>query len=199
MLLWIAYSYFTSRVSEPSFKVVKQSNGYTIRKYEDYIVAKVKVNGPYEKSMNEGFRILAGYIFGANTSKASIKMTAPVVEENKSESISMTAPVIEENSSNEERIVSFVMPKQYTLATLPFPNDQRIKFEQIPSHYAAVLTYSWYNTDQRVKEKKAELLNLLSQDAIPALSVPQGARFNPPWTIPFMLRNEVMVKIDYKE
>ena len=80
VLIWIAYGYFSSRVKEPKFGVTEKKDGYEIREYAPYIEARVKVAGEYREAMTTGFRILAGYIFGGNTQKQSIAMTAPVTE-----------------------------------------------------------------------------------------------------------------------
>jgi hypothetical protein len=194
VLIWVAYGYFSSRVKEPKFTVIEKKAGYEIREYAPYIEARVKVTGEYREAMTSGFRILAGYIFGGNTSKQSIAMTAPVMEQ-KSESIAMTAPVSETVLADNSRVVSFVMPEEYTLATLPTPNDKRIEIVEVPKHQSAVLRYSGYNNAEKVVEMKAKLLEYLKQDNIAVGGVPRGAGYNPPWTPPFMNRNEILVDI----
>jgi hypothetical protein len=193
LIVWTLYGYFGSRAKEPKFTVLEKKNGYEIRKYNSYIEAQTIVTGSYREAMTSGFRILAGYIFGGNTKKQSISMTAPVLEQ-KSESISMTAPVLETAIDNNSRILSFIMPEGYTLDTLPTPNDTRIKLVKVPSHTTAVLRYSGYNNAKKVDEMKAKLLGYLKRDDI-AAGLPRGAGYNPPWTPPFMMRNEILVDI----
>ena len=198
LLIWMAISFFTSRVSEPTYKLIKKADGFEIRKYDSYILAKVDVQGNYKEATNEGFRILAGYIFGGNQRKLSIKMTAPVVESNANEKIAMTAPVLETNSTSTTlRTISFVMPQQYNLNSLPIPNNESIKFEEVPARHVAVLSYSWYTNEARVNKKKEQLLEMLKKQNIEVLARPQNARYNPPWTVPFMIRNEILVDIQY--
>ena len=198
LLIWMAISFFTSRVSEPTYKLIKKADGFEIRKYDSYILAKVDVKGNYKEATNEGFRILAGYIFGGNQRKLSIKMTAPVVESNASEKIAMTAPVLETNSTSTTlRTISFVMPQQYNLNSLPIPNNESIKFEEVPARHVAVLSYSWYTNEARVNKKKEQLLEMLKKQNIEVLAQPQNARYNPPWTVPFMIRNEILVDMLY--
>jgi len=194
VFVWIAYGYFSSRVKEPKFTVLEKKVGYEIREYAPYIEARVKVTGSYREAQNNGFRILAGYIFGGNTTKTSIAMTAPVVEQ-KSESIAMTAPVVEALTDTGERVVSFVMPDGYTLATLPTPNDKRIEIVEVPAHKSTVLRYTWNTTAERVEQKKSELLSYIKRDGLVSIGVLRSARYNPPWTPPFMMRNEVLVDI----
>jgi effector-binding domain-containing protein len=195
VLIWVVYGYFSSRVKEPKFSVIEKKAGYEIREYTPYIEAQVKVTGEYREAMSSGFRILASYIFGGNTSKQSIAMTAPVTEQQKSESIAMTAPVSETVLVDNARVVSFVMPEEYTLETLPTPNDKRIEIVEVPSHKSAVLLYSGYNNAGKVAEMKAKLLEYLKRDNVVVVGVPRSAGYNPPWTPPFMNRNEILVGI----
>ena len=194
LLVWIAFGYFSSRVKEPKFSVIAKKDGYEIREYAPYIEARVKVIGEYRDALGAGFNILAGYIFGGNTSKQSIAMTAPVSEQ-RSEPIAMTAPVSETALPGNDRVISFVMPEEYTLATLPTPNDKRIEIVEVPKHQSAVLRYSGYNRAGTVAEKKAKLLEYLKRDGVVVVGVPRGAGYNPPWTPPFMNRNEILVDI----
>jgi effector-binding domain-containing protein len=205
VLAWIAYGYFSSRVKEPKFTVQQakepkfalrqQKNDYEIREYAPYIEARVRVSGTYREAETAGFRILAEYIFGGNTSKQSIAMTAPVSEQ-KSEAIAMTAPVSETVTDNNERVVSFVMPEEYTRATLPTPNDKRIEIVEVPAHTSAVLRYSGYSNAENVEHMKAKLLECMKRDGLAVVNPARSARYNPPWTPPFMMRNEVLVDIN---
>ncbi|MBA3733428.1 heme-binding protein [Patescibacteria group bacterium] len=199
LFIWIVYGYFSSRVKEPKFSVVSKKSGYEIREYAPYIEARVKVSGEYREAMSSGFRILAGYIFGGNTGKKSIAMTAPVSEqksEKNPESIAMTAPVSEMVLADNSRVVSFVMPEEYTLATVPTPNEKRIEIVEVPSHRSAVLRYSGYNNAEKVADMKTKLLEYLKRDNVAVVGMPRGAGYNPPWTPPFMMRNEILVDIN---
>jgi hypothetical protein len=200
LLIWIIVSYFSSRVAEPAYTVVEKKGGYEIRLYASYIEARFEAQGEYVKAQNAGFRILAGYIFGGNTTKTSVAMTAPVIETPAvSQSIAMTAPVVESESpsGNASRVISFIMPAEYTLATLPKPNDSRIQLVEVPAHTTAVLRYSWYTNGERVANMKAKLLEYLRRDGVHVVGSPRGAQYNPPWTAPFMRRNEILVDIEH--
>lgn len=145
-------------------------NGYEIREYPAHIVAQTVIQGSYKQSLNSGFGILAGYIFGKNTKKESIAMTAPVVAQKKyssktSENISMTAPVIA-RTEGETQIISFGMPRSYTLETLPTPNDPRIKIVMIPAKKYAVMNFSWYRSETKIKSMQKKLLSALTRDGI---------------------------------
>jgi len=198
-LAWIAFGYFASRVKEPAYTIFAKKDGYEIREYGFYIEARVTVSGDYREAMSAGFRILAGYIFGGNTSKQEIAMTSPVMQqkgnEEASESISMTAPVLQRKLANNSRVVSFVMPEKYTLETLPVPNDSRIELVTIPAHRSAVVRYSGFNTQEKVAEHTSKLQANLERDGIVAEGEPRSAGYNPPTTPPFMKRNEIIIDI----
>jgi len=195
IILWSLWGYFSSRVENTQYSVIESKKEYEVRLYPSHIVAQTTVKGSYKEALNEGFRIVAGYIFGGNTKKESIAMTAPVVEKKPvSESIAMTAPVMA-NIEGESHTIAFGMPKNYTLETLPTPNDQRVKIETVNEKKMAAIRFSWMRTDARVQSKKQELLDALKKDNVLVIGEPQYAGYNAPWTPPWMMRNEVLVEV----
>ncbi len=131
VFLWSLWGYFSSRVENTQYSVLESKTGYEVRLYPEHIVAQTTVKGSYKEALNKGLSIVAGYIFGGNTKRESIAMTAPVVEKKSaSESIAMTAPVMA-NIEGESHTIAFGMPKSYTLETLPTPDDPRVKIESV--------------------------------------------------------------------
>ena len=195
IFLWSLWGYFSSRVEQAEYKVIKKMSGYEIREYPAHIVAQTTVKGKYEEALSEGFRIIAGYIFGNNSKKQSIAMTAPVIEQGTgSEKISMTAPVLA-TTQGESHVISFGMPRSYTLQTLPEPGDLRIKIVQLPAKKFAAVRFSWLRTSDRIEKEETKLLKLLFLDNVEVLGSPIYAGYNAPWTPPWMIRNEIMVEI----
>lgn len=196
-LVWIAYGYFSVRgVEEPVYKVLEKKNGYEVRAYEPYVVATVEVGGNQNQALNKGFTVLADYIFGNNTSKQKLAMTTPV-KEAASEKIAMTAPVLEQaGNTTAPHEISFVMPATSTLETLPKPNNPAVKLLQIPARKVAVLKYTWLTPESRVENKKKQLQELLKKDGVTTLGTPEAAFYNPPFTPPFMRRNEILIPIN---
>ena len=187
---------------EPKFESLRKEENIEIRRYVPVIVAETTVDGDMDSASNQGFQRIAGYIFGQNE---RIAMTAPVVAEAQSnaEKIAMTAPVSIEpqnaegsNMAGAQRWrIHFVMPSQYTLATLPKPLNPQVQLREIPAKTFAALTYSGINTENKVQEKTEQLLNWLKSQKIETLGKPQLARYNPPWTLPFLRRNEILQEI----
>jgi len=211
LIIWTVASYLFERsVATPTYTVIAQKAGYEVRQYEPYITAQVEVTGTYTEALNEGFRVLADYIFGNNTKQTSIAMTTPVTEStSESEKLAMTAPVlvqdneklsmtapVTEHGDEKSRIISFVMPLDYTLDTLPLPNNDRVTLVPQEARTVAVLRFSWYRGDARVAKKKQELLSLLQRDGIVAKNTPEYAGYNAPFTAPWLNRNEVMVEVE---
>ncbi len=195
VIVWSVWGYFGSNVEQARYTILKKADGYEVREYAPHIVAQTTVSGSYQESLNQGFRIIAGYIFGGNSRKESVAMTAPVTTQQKtSESIAMTAPVVT-RTEGELRVVSFVMPSTYTLATLPVPNDARVKLVEVPAQKFAVLGFSWLRSEARVASMQTSLQASLTKDSVETVGSMQFAGYNAPWTPPWMTRNEVMIEI----
>ena len=134
--------------------------GIEIRHYGPRLAAETAVSGTESAARSKGFQRLAGYIFGGNTSKASIDMTAPVAQ---SKSIDMTAPVSQTRTGNDQFRIRFFMPANYTLETLPRPNDQAIEIVTVPSETIAVLRYSGSTGADAVHASEATLMRAVTR------------------------------------
>jgi hypothetical protein len=200
LIVWALGSYLAVRsLEEPSYTVIERKNGYEVRQYDPYIVAETVVNSSeYNRDLNQGFRAVAGYIFGDNTAAEKISMTTPVLEQpgDRSEKIAMTVPVLEDQSDNATRTVAFVLPSKYSLATLPTPNNDQVTLREVDGRKIAALRFTWYGTPDRVAAKKAQLLEKLQRDGLTAISEPQAAFYNPPLSMPLVLRNEILIEIE---
>jgi DNA gyrase inhibitor GyrI len=196
---WMAAGYLPVRnIETPKYEVLSAHKGYEIRQYQSHIVAEVKVMGTYKESANQGFRKIADYIFGNNTASGSIAMTAPVLHEKQaaSEKIAMTAPVLHgKTGETGSYTVAFVMPSSYTLETLPKPNNPDVTVRVVPPKKYAALRFRGYAPEGKVARKMEGMLALLKQDNITPVGSPSVAQYNPPWTPPFMRRNEILVEV----
>lgn len=187
---------FAMAIEEPKYAVIEKSGAFELRAYSPKIVAETLVSGSMDKASSAGFKLIANYIFGNNTSRTGgnekISMTAPVTMEPKSEKISMTAPVSMEQTSGQWR-VQFVMPSQHTLDTLPKPNNPAVVLRVVPTSNYAVIRFSGFTGEDKTATKTADLMAWLDSKGIAPIGQPELARYNPPWTLPFLRRNEVMV------
>jgi hypothetical protein len=182
-------------VEEPAFETVLQDGAYEIRDYPALVVAEVTVTGEQKEAASKGFRLLAGYIFGGNRRKQSIAMTAPVAQEPASEKVAMTAPVTQTQTAG-EWVVRFTMPNIYSLETLPEPNDARVRLCVTPPARFAVIRFSGLAQPDDVAAKTAELSVWMQHRHLRRAGPASLAQYNPPWTLWFMRRNEVMIPIE---
>jgi SOUL heme-binding protein len=184
-------------IEEPKYIVLEKAPPFEVRSYAPMILAQTQVDGDLDEASSQGFRLVAAYIFGQNQVSQKIAMTAPVaVEEqvNKSAKIAMTVPVNIEESAG-QWIVSFVMPSEYTMETLPKPLNPKVQLIQMPAIKRAVITFSGFYNEQKVADKTLELEEWIKTKNLQATGVPKFARYNPPWTLPFMRRNEIMIDL----
>lgn len=180
---------------EPKFRSVLREGDFELREYPALVVAEVSVGGDRDEAANAGFRLLAGYIFGGNTRRERLPMTAPVVQsKSASESIPMTAPVIQ-IADKGRWTVQFVMPATQTLDTLPVPNDKRVLLRELPATRFAVVRFSGLAGQDDVVKQTAVLREFIARHQLQVAGSVALARYNPPWTLWFMRRNEVMIPV----
>ncbi len=182
-------------IEKAKYTVLEKEDDFEIRQYEPQIVAETYVEGELEDVGDEGFRRLYGYISGDNTRKESISMTAPVGQEAKSEKIAMTAPVGQEKKDNRWRI-TFMMPAEYAMDTLPEPTDSRVKLVEDPGRLMAAVRYSGTWSVEGFEENKALLEDYIQKRGLTRAGEPIWARYDPPFMPWFLRRNEVLIPIE---
>jgi hypothetical protein len=182
-------------IEKVQYSVLEKEGDFEIRRYPSYLVAETMVDADFKDAANVAFRRLFNYISGNNRNKESIAMTAPVNQQPDSEKIAMTAP-INQQASEGQYSVSFVMPSKYTLQTLPEPMDPAVVIREIPAHKAAVIRYSGTWSQKRYEAKKTSLEAFIKRKGLVAKEAPIWARYNPPFELWFLRRNEVLIPIE---
>ncbi len=183
----------TSHVEEPSFTLAQTIAELEIRDYAPTIVAEVDVPGDALGSRFSGFYPLADYIFAKDRGGAEIAMTAPVTQAPR-EKIAMTAPVTQQGDADGWRI-AFTMPASYSMATLPQPANPNVRLEEQPARRMAVIRFSGTADDAVMRRQSERLLAAVSRAGLQAVGAPVFAFYDPPWTLAFFRRNEVMVEV----
>ncbi|PPD46553.1 MAG: SOUL heme-binding protein [Methylocystis sp.] len=190
-----------SDVEHARYSVVASAGPIEIRDYAPQIVAETTVAGERDAAINEGFRRLAGYIFGDNAPKQKIAMTAPVEQEKgariEGAKISMTAPVGQTREGDQWK-VRFTMPAEHTLDTLPHPKNPAVKLSHTPGKRMAAIRFSGVAGDNDLAEHEAKLVAHLKAQGLSPKGEAHYAFYDPPWTLPWNRRNEVMVEIPRK-
>ncbi len=194
LLLLSLFATVANAIEEPKYTVVRHYAGFEVREYAPYVVAEVLVPGPAAQAGNQGFRILAGYIFGKNHGERRIAMTAPVIQTPGPTKIAMTAPVMQ-TAAQGEFLVQFTMPRQYTLNTLPEPVDPRVTLRQVPGGRFAVIRYSGTWSERNYRQHLEELRRDVTAAGLRTTGNPIYARYNPPFVPWFMRRNEIWLKL----
>ena len=185
---------------EPKYEVVSKDGDFEVRQYASMVIAETFVAGSQDDASSRGFKAIAGYIFGDNKragqNAEKIAMTAPVSieKQNASQKIDMTAPVVLEKQDERWR-VHFVMPSQYKLADLPKPNNSAVALREIPGRKVAVVRFTGFVGEDKVATQTAALRDWLSARGMAGVAATQLARYDPPWTLPFMRRNEILIEI----
>lgn len=159
-------------LEEPEYEVLLRKDDIEFRRYEPYIVAEVTARGD-----NQAFRILAGYIFGDNVEQEKMKMTAPV--------------------ERRDRDHAFVMESKYSMDSLPTPNDQRIRLRERPARVVAVREFSGRWSERSFAKQEQALLDGLAKIGVETTGAPELARYNSPFTLWFLRRNEIIVPVNW--
>jgi hypothetical protein len=180
---------------EPNYQVLNDYGHIQIRHYPVLVVAQTEVNEDYKNSSSQGFQRLAGYIFGGNQKQQKLAMIAPVIQEQEAETLSMTAPVIQQKSGP-VWLMAFVLPAGYSISSAPVPLDPAVLIKEISNKKVAVIRYSGSLSEQGIEEKSEALKKWLTQQGYRAISPSRSAAYDPPWTLPFLRRNEVHIDIE---
>jgi hypothetical protein len=165
-------------IEEPVYQVEKawEAEQIEIRAYAPRVMAVTDI----AEDSDGGFRVLAGYIFGGNAEEQKIAMTSPV-----------------QQSMGGEKDMAFIMPAEYALEDLPKPEDQRVSFREAPAYTAAVIQFSGWASVEKADENWQQLRRFLIAEGIDITGEPTLNQYNPPWTLPFMRRNEIIVPVAF--
>lgn len=168
-----------SNVEQPVYNVVKSKGNIELRDYAPMVVAEVEVSGERKPAIKKGFKILSDYIFGTNSTNTRLAMTAPVIQE----------------PYQDKWMVRFVMPKKYALESLPKPTTQDVALHALPARRFATICFSGLVDDQKITERSQELQDYVLSEKLTAIGPAMIAFYNPPWTLPFLRRNEIMIEV----
>lgn len=164
-------------IEEPNWALVDTLDEVELRDYEPTIRAVTRLD--HAGQSTSGFQRLAGFIFGGNETGEKIAMTAPV----------------EETLDSDQPVMAFTMPANYSMEDLPAPEDDSVELQTMPGRTMAAIRFSGWATGGKVNRKTEALLQTLAQHGIETIGEPSLNQYNPPWTPPFLRRNEIMVEV----
>lgn len=177
------------------YEIVEKEGRFDVRQYDDYWVIRAEADGSYEESRDQAFRKLFAYISGKNRQEEKISMTGPVLQQEKGEKIAMTGPVLQQKSETGWSM-EFVLPSKYNDSGPPEPLDAEVSVVKVKGFKAAALSYSGSLGEDKYRDKVEELLAEVKSRGLNMSGEPFSAGYDPPWTIPFLRRNEVLVRIE---
>ena len=170
-------------IETPDYKLVKKYKNFEIRDYEKMIVAHTMIKRTFKESTNTGFRRIANYIFGGNDQSMEIAMTAPVLTKF---STGLNSNIFE---------VSFVMPKEHNIKSLPSPNLETVLVSERELGRVAVFKFGGWATENRTKYYIDQLINSLKKERIDSVGDIMVAQYNSPWVVPPFRKNEIIISI----
>ena len=193
---------------EPAYEVLKNEGACELRQYDDLVIATTTVDGTFQQASDEGFRRLAGYIFGHNHSHRNFSMTAPVLQTSESKKLQMTTPVLQQphkqGSSDGQKqglsdgwTMSFVLPRSEKFTAAPHPDDDRVKLRPVASQCWAALRYNGKQDEKQMRLMARELTEWISSlRGVRATGEIRWAQYDAPFAIPFLRRNEVQIRVE---
>ena len=196
VLTWVFCS-IVMAIEEPKYSIVETDDKFELRAYAPMIIAEVSVQGSLKSASNQGFRLIADYIFGnniaSNGEKQKVAMTAPVTVQAQPKLLNVTQ---QGGAQEQEWKVHFVMPSEYSMSALPKPNNPKVELKEVSQRYYASLRFAGLTGEKKVTRKIKELQEWMATKNLTAKGQPELARYNPPWTLPFARRNEVLIEVE---
>jgi hypothetical protein len=184
---------------EPAYTTEQVTSRVAIRHYGPRVAAQTTVTADQVAARSDGFRRLAGYIFGGNQAREKIAMTAPVAQQDgaaRGEKIPMTAPVSESATGKGEWLIRFFMPAGKPIHSLPQPDDREVQLVDVPAETVAVRRFSGSTSSRAVARETAQLRQTLKETGFEAIGVPAAWFYDPPWTLPLLRRNEIAIPVE---
>ncbi len=194
---------------EPGYRVVVEDGDFQVREYDGYAVAEAVIPRSFNSASRIGFGWLVRYISGANEGSRKIEMTAPVELKPRGEKIKMTAPVVlspteDSQAGSASRLagedisswsMAFVLPEGYTKETAPKPTNPMVKIRDVAPRKVATVRFGGLLRDRAAEEQRRKLVAWLDERGLEHEGDWRLAGYNPPWTIPQLRRNEVLVSL----
>ena len=168
-----------SKTPEPKFRIIKKETNIETRRYETLTIAEIHLSGTQSDSLTQGFRILAGYIFGGNKSQQKIAMTAPVVH-------------YQDPEDQAKWITRFFLPENFSIENSPTPKDTRVEIKTLEQQTCVAIKFKGFSSHKNFYKHEQELKSYCEKEQLTIDTNPLWAYYNPPWTLPFLKRNEVI-------
>ena len=186
-----------SEYEQPPYVVLDTlTDQIEVRRYAQRLSVETTIDiADYNKSRNAAFELLFGYISGNNQTNDGVAMVSPVEVAQTSVEVAMTAPVETSRTKTGGMRMRFFLPAEFTLETAPQPMDSRVRLVEVTAQWQAVLYFSGFANEDDVVKRTKDLLRVIDQSSWRTAGNPLIYSYDPPWTIPFFRRNEVVVPV----
>jgi hypothetical protein len=187
---------------EAQYTVITKSDNIEVRRYKSVMAVETFVEEEaFKDASNVAFRRLFKYITGDNIDTDDIAMTAPVMAYpnplDTGKKISMTSPVIAQPTASIKNgwTLRFVLPANFTPETSPLPSNPLVTLVEIPEKNIAAKSYTGLWDDEEFRDQSSSLNVWLLKNGYTSISTPAYAGYDPPWALPFLRRNEVLIDV----
>ena len=182
---------------QPPYAVVERlDDAIEIRSYGPRLAVETTVESlDSHAAENAAFRLLLGYIAGANRGSSRFAMTAPVEQTSQPSLIAMTAPVQITGKQSNRISMRFFLPGALAAKGAPEPLDNRVRIVEVAPSTLAVLRFAGGLTEDVEVGRSKELIDEVQRSRWKETGTPFLLAYDPPFTIPFLRRNEVAVAV----
>jgi hypothetical protein len=166
-----------SRAEEPDYQVLESDGAIEIRRYKPMVTAGTEQRGQRSQALNDGFRVLADYIFAKSRPGAKLPMTAPVLSD---------------TDGGGSWRTRFIMPAGKARGELP-ATPEGVELASEPSARVAAIRFSGRADDATLETKENALRSWLQTRSLPHEGRAVHAFYNAPFLPGPLRRNEVLV------
>jgi hypothetical protein len=178
LVVMALFAFKSDGIEMPTYRVIKKYGDMEIREYPTMIIAQTQLSqSSQDQRMSNGFRTIAGYIFGGNERNQKIAMTAPVVMK-----------------MGDTASMYFMMPKQYKTTELPKPNSNKVEIVEEQARVLAVIRYSGFSSEKKIEKYRKKLAAIISKNHLNVIGPYMYMGYNAPWDV-INRRNEVAIEV----
>jgi SOUL heme-binding protein len=188
----------------PEYQLLEKDGAFELRQYPAMLVAETLVTGTdFDDAGDVAFSRLFQYITGNNRARTEIAMTAPVVQtrnraDNQGEKIAMTAPVLQQPGDAGGYRIAFIVPAEYTRATVPQPLDPNVRIVEMPSRLVAARRYAGRTSAELHRRQETALREEIGKRQLAVAGEPGLAQYDAPFVPGALRRNEVLIPVTRK-
>lgn len=171
-----------SGVEIAPYKILKKEGAFELRYYDRMVLVTASMPEGMDNQRGSFYKLF-DYISGENS---------------QAKEIPMTAPVFMDQANKQIETMSFVLPNDYTMDMAPDPQDKTVKLEEVTNYTVAAITFSGLLKQENITKHQLLLEQWIERNGLEKTGSIKAAGYNPPFTIPAMRRNEVLISVKDK-